>query len=150
MAEATGKQHAMTHNDAKCSTCPKERALIRQQSTFRRDRSHGMRRHLREEEVQSLRHGRVRENGVAERRIWHPCQHRYLHHSHYFAGLRADHGEAKNAVVIRTDKKLHEAFFSPIACARSTALVVALRRAPPRLGVALRRRSVPRGRAEGP
>ena len=65
--------------------------------------------HVGEEETQSLGHRRVRENGVAEPRVWQAGQHRRLHDSHDLASLRADHGEAENAVVIRADENLHEA-----------------------------------------
>jgi len=39
---------------------------LRQQRTFRRHLLYGSRRHIREERAESLRHRRVRENGVAE------------------------------------------------------------------------------------
>ena len=57
--------------------------------------------HVGEEEAQSLGHGRVRKNGVAESRIGHACQHRRLHNRHDLACLRANHSEAKDSVVLR-------------------------------------------------
>src|SRR5262245_61361045 len=74
---------------------------------FSRELLYGHRRHIREERVKSLHHRRVRENGVAEPRIWQICQHRRLHRGDDLAGLGANHREAENAVVI-TDKSLHE------------------------------------------
>src|SRR5262249_27281716 len=56
-----------------------------------------------------LRHGWMRENGVAQRLIWQLCQHRGLHAGHDFPRLGPDHREAENAVVICTDERLHEA-----------------------------------------
>src|SRR5262245_42310958 len=67
------------------------------------------RRHVREERAESLRHRRVRENGVAETRIWQVRQHCRLHRGHDLTGLGADHREADDAVVTRPDKSLHEA-----------------------------------------
>jgi len=43
-----------------------QRGSGRQQRTFRRDLLNGPRRHIREEKAKSLRHRRMRENGVAE------------------------------------------------------------------------------------
>src|SRR5260370_41744574 len=49
----------------------------------------------------------MRDNGIAELRIWETCQHRGLHDGHDLAGLGADHREAENAVVT-PNKGLHE------------------------------------------
>ena len=51
----------------------------------------------------------MRDDGIAELRVWETRQHRRLHHGHDLAGLGADHREAENAVVARTDKNFHEA-----------------------------------------
>src|SRR5262249_25899653 len=76
---------------------------------FRRELLHGHKRDIREERVKSLHHRRVRENGVAELRIWQVCEHRRLHRGHDLTGVGANHREAENAVVIPTHKSLHEA-----------------------------------------
>ena len=76
---------------------------------FSRNLLYGPRRHIREERAESLRHRRVRENGVAEPRVWQVCQHRRLHRGHDLTGVGANHREAENAVVTPADKSLHEA-----------------------------------------
>ena len=75
---------------------------------FQRDLLCGPGRHIRKEWTESLRHRRVRENGVAEPPIWQVCQHRRLHRGHDLAGLGANHREAENEVVAPADKSLHE------------------------------------------
>ena len=65
-------------------------------------------RHVREQRAQPLCHRRVRENSVAEHRIWQACQHRHLHCGHHLTGLGANHRKAEYAVVA-PDKSLHEA-----------------------------------------
>jgi hypothetical protein len=69
----------------------------------------GPRRHIREELAESLHHRRVREEGVAEPRVWQVCQHRRLRHGDDLAGLGAKHREAENAVVTPPNERLHEA-----------------------------------------
>ncbi len=49
------------------------------------------------------------QGGVGEPRIWQPCHHRRLHRRHHFTGGGPDHREAKDAVVVLTDKSFHEA-----------------------------------------
>jgi hypothetical protein len=69
----------------------------------------GPRRHIREELAESLHHRRVREDGVAEPRVWQVCQQRRLRHGDDLAGLGAKHREAENAVVTPPNERLHEA-----------------------------------------
>jgi hypothetical protein len=51
----------------------------------------------------------MRENGIAQFRIWQARQDSHLYHGHGLAGFGADHCEAKNAVVAPGDKRLHKA-----------------------------------------
>src|SRR5262249_25608278 len=102
-----------------CSPCPGRRG----QRTFRLELLPGNRRHIREERVKSLDHRRVRENGVAEPRIWQICQHRRLHRGDDLAGLGANHREADNSVVITPTRAFMKPCFSSVVCARSTALI---------------------------
>lgn len=64
----------------------------------------------------------MRENRVPQFRVGQLCQHRRLHGGHDLAGFGPDHGEAKNAVVLRTDERLHEPLrFIDRACAQHGA-----------------------------
>lgn len=49
------------------------------------------------------------DNRIPQARIRHSREHRGLNHSHHFARLRSDHGEAENAVSLGFDQRLHEA-----------------------------------------
>ena len=49
------------------------------------------------------------QGGIGEARIWQPCYHRRLHRCHHFTGCGPDHREAKDAVVVLTEKSFHEA-----------------------------------------
>src|SRR5215471_18817994 len=66
-------------------------------------------RHVREKRAEALCHCRMCDDGIAELRIWQVRQHRRLHHGHDLTGFGADHREAENAVLARTDKNLHKA-----------------------------------------
>ena len=82
--------------------------------------------------------------------IGHAGQHRRLHHGHHLTGLRAEHGEAQDAVALRVDEGLHEA----AASRRSSASAArhssaAWRRAPRPRGGRPRVRSGRHGRAAG-
>src|SRR6516165_6974906 len=76
----------------------------------------GSRRYILEQRTQSLRHRRVRQNGVAQPQIWQIRQHRRLHRRHDFSGLGANHREAENTVIAAADENLHEAL--RFACRR--------------------------------
>src|ERR1700757_5099738 len=56
-------------------------------------------RHIRQEGAETLRHRRMRNNGIAERRIWETRQHGRLHDGHDLTSLGTYHREAENAVV---------------------------------------------------
>src|ERR1700736_2969421 len=58
--------------------------------------------------AEPLRHGRVRQNGVAEYLIREFCKDRGLHRSHDLAGLGTNHRKAENAIISSTDNGLHE------------------------------------------
>src|SRR5260221_9141104 len=75
------------------------------------------RRHIREERAESLHHRRMRENSVAEPRIWQVGYHCRLHRCQNLTGLGTDHDEAENAVITLTHKSLHEAL-SFVGCLR--------------------------------
>ena len=64
----------------------------------------------------------MRENRVAEPRIGQISKHGRLDRGHDLAGLGANHGEAKNAVIVLSDKSLHEplCFFSRL-CSQDRA-----------------------------
>ena len=83
--------------------------VIHALAAYRRDLLHGPRRHIGEERAESFRHRRVRENGVAQAGVRQACQDGRLHRGHDLTGLGAYHHEAEDAVVARTDKRLHKA-----------------------------------------
>src|SRR5712692_7949677 len=68
----------------------------------------GREQYIRKESLESLRHRRMCENGVAEPRIWQLCHHGRLYSGQDLAGLGTDHREAANTVVALTDQNLHE------------------------------------------
>jgi hypothetical protein len=71
----------------------------------------GHRRRPREERVEAFRHGRVRENGIAQRGIGKAGDHCDLHGGHDFPGADAQCGEAQDAIAARVDQRFHESAY---------------------------------------